>query len=49
MICLLQKKKIFKRNKILEEAKDSKIYKKFLESFSDADLLSKINIDKEND
>ena len=43
------KKKLFKRNKILEEAKDSKIYKKFLESFSDADLLSKINIDKEND
>ena len=45
----ITKKKIFKRNKILEEAKDSKIYKKFLESFSDADLLSKINIDKEND
>ena len=43
------KKKLFKRNKILEEAKDSKIYKKFLESFSDADLLSKINIDKDND
>ena len=43
------KKKLFKRNKILEDAKDSKIYKKFLESFSDADLLSKINIDKEND
>ncbi|MFL2898161.1 MAG: DNA polymerase III subunit gamma/tau [Candidatus Pelagibacter sp.] len=45
----ITKKKFFKRNKILEEAKDSKIYKKFLESFSDADLLSKINIDKEND
>jgi len=45
----ITKMKSFKRNKILEEAKDSKIYKKFLESFSDADLLSKINIDKEND
>ena len=45
----ITKMKSFKKNKILEEAKDSKIYKKFLESFSDADLLSKINIDKEND
>ena len=41
--------KSFKKNKILEEAKDSEIYKKFLDSFSDADLLSKISIDKEND
>jgi len=45
----ITKMKSFKRNKILEEAKDSEIYKKFLDSFSDADLLSKISIDKEND
>ena len=45
----ITKMKSFKKNKILEEAKDSEIYKKFLDSFSDADLLSKISIDKEND
>ncbi len=45
----ITKMKSFKRNKILEEAKDSEIYKKFLESFSDADLISKKNIGNEND
>ena len=38
-----------KNKKTLEEAKVSDIYKKFLESFSDADLISKKNIGNEDD
>ena len=41
--------KSLKNKKALEEAKVSDIYKKFLKSFSDADLISKKNIGNEND
>ena len=41
--------KSLKNKKALEEAKVSDIYKKFLKSFSDADLISKKNIGSEND
>ena len=41
--------KSLKNKKVLEEAKVSDIYKKFLKSFSDADLISKKNIGSEND
>ena len=41
--------KSLKNKKTLEEAKVSDIYKKFLKSFSDADLISKKNIGSEND
>ena len=41
--------KSIKNKKTLEEAKVSDIYKKFLESFSDADLISKKNIGNEDD
>ena len=41
--------KSLKNKKALEEAKVSDIYKKFLKSFSDADLISKKNIGNEDD
>ena len=41
--------KSLKNKEALEEAKVSDIYKKFLKSFSDADLISKKNIGNEND
>ena len=41
--------KSLKNKEALEEAKVSDIYKKFLKSFSDADLISKKNIGSEND
>ena len=41
--------KSLKNKKALEEAKVSDIYKKFLKSFSDADLISKKKIGNEND
>ena len=41
--------KSIKNKKALEEAKVSDIYKKFLKSFSDADLKSKKNIGNEDD
>ena len=41
--------KSLKNKKALEEAKVSDIYKKFLKSFSDADLISKKNMGNEND
>ena len=41
--------KSLKNKEALEEAKVSDIYKKFLKSFSDADLISKKNIGNEDD
>ena len=41
--------KSLKNKKALEEAKVSDIYKKFLKSFSYADLISKKNIGNKND